>query len=133
MRREMCGLISLLLIGSAIFAQTPAGLPVFFERNVGQADGQISYLSRQAGYVLYFTPEGVAFQTRSSSLKMRFLATGRDRQQVGLEPLPGRVHYLLGNHPDKWLTDVPTYARVAEKNVYPGIDLVYYSTEGQLE
>ncbi|HUJ80553.1 MAG TPA: SBBP repeat-containing protein, partial [Candidatus Acidoferrales bacterium] len=32
-----------------------------------------------------------------------------------------------------WRSNVPNYAKVAEKNVYPGIDLVYYGTQRQLE
>ena len=31
------------------------------------------------------------------------------------------------------ITDVPNYARVIQRNVYPGVDLVYYGNNGQLE
>src|SRR5207249_3382021 len=37
------------------------------------------------------------------------------------------------NDPKKWHTNVPTYAKVRYKDVYPGIDLVYYGNQGQLE
>jgi len=50
------------------------------------------------------------------------------------EPLPGVSNYLIGNDPRKWRTQIPAYARVRYRQVYPGIDLVYYGTEhSQLE
>ena len=33
----------------------------------------------------------------------------------------------------KWHTDIPQFARVRYRGVYPGIDLVYYGKQGQLE
>ncbi|MBI2877536.1 MAG: SBBP repeat-containing protein, partial [Candidatus Tectomicrobia bacterium] len=54
-------------------------------------------------------------------------------QVEGVEPLPGKSHYFIGNDPQKWRTDLPTYARVQYKGVYPGIDLVFYGNQRQLE
>jgi hypothetical protein len=51
----------------------------------------------------------------------------------GLEPLPGRSNYFIGNDPAKWHTDVPHYGRVRYRNLYPGIDLVLYGNPQQLE
>ena len=39
----------------------------------------------------------------------------------------------MGNDPAKWHTNVPNYAKVKYANVYPGVDLVYYGNQGQLE
>jgi len=52
---------------------------------------------------------------------------------VGLEELPGKSNYFIGNDPKKWRTDVPTYSKVKYQGVYPGIDLVYYGNQRQLE
>lgn len=52
---------------------------------------------------------------------------------VGLDPLPGIVNYFIGADPSKWRTHIPTYQKVGYKDVYPGIDLVYYGNQGQLE
>jgi uncharacterized repeat protein (TIGR01451 family) len=43
------------------------------------------------------------------------------------------VNYLLGNDRAAWRTNVPTYARVRYGAVYPGIDVVYYGNQGELE
>ena len=51
----------------------------------------------------------------------------------GLEELPGKSHYLTGSDPKQWRRDIPNYARVAYRGVYPGIDLIYYGNQGRLE
>ena len=42
-------------------------------------------------------------------------------------------NYLLGNDPSQWHTSVPNYGGVKYQGVYPGIDLVYYGNQRQLE
>jgi hypothetical protein len=51
---------------------------------------------------------------------------------VGLDELPGKSNYFIGNDPRKWRTNVPTYAKVRYDNVYPGIDLVYYGKNSEV-
>jgi hypothetical protein len=51
----------------------------------------------------------------------------------GAEPLPGKSNYFIGNDPAKWSHNIPQFARVEYKSVYPGVDLVYYGDQGQLE
>jgi hypothetical protein len=50
-----------------------------------------------------------------------------------LDELEGRSNYFIGNDPKKWTSDVPLYKKVRFQSVYPGIDLLYYGTQGQLE
>lgn len=49
------------------------------------------------------------------------------------DKLPGITNYLMGGTRTKWLTNLPNYAKTRTRNLYPGIDLVYYGTQGQLE
>jgi hypothetical protein len=51
----------------------------------------------------------------------------------GLDLQPGISNFFHGNDPDKWTTGVPHYAKVKYTGVYPGIDLIYYGNERQLE
>jgi hypothetical protein len=51
----------------------------------------------------------------------------------GLNELEGKSNYFIGNNPRKWHSAVPNYAKVKYENVYPGIDLVYYGNQRQLE
>ena len=51
----------------------------------------------------------------------------------GLQALPGKTNYFIGNDPAKWRTDIPAYAKIRYKAIYPGTDLVYYGNQRQLE
>ena len=52
---------------------------------------------------------------------------------AGEDPLPGTSNYLTGNDPSQWHTNVPNFARVQLQGVYPGVDLIYYGNQRQLE
>ena len=48
-------------------------------------------------------------------------------------PLPGKVNYISGKDPSKWQIGLPTYGRATYPDIYPGIDVVYYGNQEQLE
>jgi hypothetical protein len=64
---------------------------------------------------------------------MKLVGASASLKVIGQDELPGKSNYLLGNDPKKWLTNVPIYSKVRYKDVYPGIDLVYYGNESHLE
>jgi hypothetical protein len=64
---------------------------------------------------------------------MKLFGANPNPDVVGLDQLPGKSNYCIGKDPSKWRTNVPTYTKVEYKNVYPGVDLVYYGNQRQLE
>ncbi len=67
-------------------------------------------------------------------LRMKLVGANARARVTGADPLPGKSNYFIGNDPRKWRTNVSNYARVKYQGIYPGMDLVYYGTEGgQLE
>jgi uncharacterized repeat protein (TIGR01451 family) len=66
-------------------------------------------------------------------LSLHVLGANQTAQVTGLDLSETRSNYFLGNDPSKWHTDVPTYGRVRYAGVYPGIDLVYYGNQQNLE
>jgi len=64
---------------------------------------------------------------------MRLVGANPNAEARGVEELPGKSNYFIGNDPSKWRTNVPNYAKVEYRDVYPGVDLVYYGNGGQLE
>jgi len=66
-------------------------------------------------------------------LRMELVGANEGAQAAALEELPGKSNYFIGNDPKKWRTGVPTYAKVKYQSVYPGVDLVYYGNQRQLE
>ena len=68
-----------------------------------------------------------------SVVRMRVVGANPHARATGLDPLPAKTNYFIGKDPKKWRTKVPNYAKVKYEGVYPGIDLVYYGNQGQLE
>src|SRR5438093_8462015 len=66
-------------------------------------------------------------------LRMKFVGANPKTRVKGQKELPGKANYFIGNDPKKWRTNVPTYAKVQYRDLYPGIDLIYYSNQRQLE
>ncbi len=111
-----------------------AGLaPLSFEANRGQTDAQVHYLARGRGYNLFLTAREAVLAGRAGTARLRLLGSNPQPAVSGLEELPGKSNYFIGRDPARWRTDIPTYARVEYRGVYPGIDLAYYGNERQLE
>jgi hypothetical protein len=66
-------------------------------------------------------------------VRMKLIGSNPSPRATGVDPLPGKSNYFIGNDSAKWRTDVPNYAKVRYEDVYPGIDLVYYGNQRRLE
>jgi hypothetical protein len=118
-----------------------AGLPLNFEQNLGQAPQQVQYLAHGPAYAIAITEQGAALTlgraARASDspqvIRLRVRGANRASTPTAEDPLPGRVNYFIGNDPSQWRTNIATYNKVRYAGVYPGIDLIYYGTQGKLE
>src|SRR5216684_180353 len=135
-------------------------LPLSFEENEGQTAREVRYVSHGSGYELFLTPQEavVALQPslpmnlsaphrvayfrslrqarqagRMTVLRMGLEGANLEGKISGIDPLPGKVNYFLGNKPEHWHTNIPTYSRVRYAQVYPGVDLVFYGNQRNLE
>src|SRR6266850_1667265 len=109
-------------------------LPFSFEPNLGQSDARVKFLARTRGISVFLTATDTVLSTGRTAVRMRLVGANSAARIEGLDALPGRSHSFIGRDPSRWRTDVPTYTRVAYRDIYPGIDLVYYGTqERQLE
>ena len=133
-----------------------AKLSPVFEANQGQVDPQVKFLFRGQGYTAFLTSGNMVLSLRpanfapitktghvpstsnpsptsSTTLQFRLSGAAQNPAVVGEDQKPGKVNYFIGRNPAKWRTNVPIFGRVRYKNVYPGIDLVYYGSGRQLE
>ena len=112
---------------------------IVFERNIGQADGRFEFVAQGSRHVIRLAPTQAEFDfpgsRREPARQIRATIAGAQQQVQGQaqQPLGGRVNYLRGNDPKKWLTDIPTFGRVSYPQIYPGIDLVYHGSGGYVE
>jgi hypothetical protein len=104
-------------------------LPLSFEANMGQTDCHVQFLSRGPGYTLFLTSGGAVLVLgkgkRPDVARMKLTSSNPAPEVRGLDELPGKSYYFIGNDPKKWQSKVPNYARVCYQGVYPGIDMVY--------
>ena len=114
-------------------AASIASLPLSFEPNRGQAPPSIRYLARARGGSVGIRSNELLLSLRGASMRLRMLGANPRATLDPADELPGKVNYLYGNDPSKWLTGLPTYARLLAREVYPGIDAVYYGRDGRLE
>lgn len=135
-----------------------ADLPLRFELNRGQSVPQVRFLAQRSSLSLFLTSNEIVMALRAprlgspvarkdpitgldvwsattavSAFRMKWVGASPKTIIEGLEELPGKSNYLIGNDRKAWRTDIPSYAKVRYHDIYPGVDLVYYSDGGQLE
>jgi Beta-propeller repeat len=131
-------------------------LPLYFEANRGQTDGRVKFLARGRGYTMFLAPTEAVLvlseakaaekqqhfgprkpidrrNVRQTVIRTAFIRANQRPRVDGVDELPGKANYFIGNDPVRWRTNVPTYARVRYQDLYPGIDLVYYGRDRALE
>ncbi len=114
-------------------------LPLRFESNMGQSDKQVKFLARGNGYTIFLTPNEAVFslrdqETRTDSAVLRMKLVGGNAEALsGEQKLQGKVNYLVDDDRSKWRTNIPTFRKVHYDNVWPGVDLLWYGTQKELE
>jgi Beta-propeller repeat len=131
-------------------------LPLSFEPNLGQTDPQVKFLSRNSHYNLFLTSNEAVFTlpvhsskdarakglaakagraslTSGAVMRITMLEANAVPQIDGSTPLGGHSNYFHGSDASQWVRDVPQYARVNYRGIYPGVDLTFYGQDRQLE
>lgn len=108
-------------------------LPLSFEENKGQAPPEIDFVARGAGYLVELQPDGVIIRAGSAHPALRFHGVGGAQQGRGEQVLHSESNYFVGPESTRWRTHVQSFRRVAYRELYPGIDLIYYGNNGRLE
>ncbi|HTU36076.1 MAG TPA: hypothetical protein VMF66_19915, partial [Candidatus Acidoferrum sp.] len=66
-------------------------------------------------------------------MEMEFLDANARVEIMAEQRGSGTSSYFIGRDPAKWRTAVPRYRRIRYKELYPGIDLIFYARNGSLE
>jgi len=92
----------------------------------------VRYVARGAGETVLLTAQGPVLATSSRRVDVTLAGSNPAPEIEPLDNSTGKTNYFIGNHAN-WRAGVPQYARVAYRSVYPGIDIIYYGRENQLE
>ena len=132
----------------AINAHDAAAQYLQFEPNRGQAAKAVRYLSRGPTHSVEVFDDGIALsalrvpghagapatmQPDAARAQLRFVGSRQTGRFEEREPAPGYASYLLGPDASSWIRGVPRFRQLRYAELYPGIDLVYYSRQGELE
>jgi len=137
-----------------------SGLPLFFEPQESVMGEACGFLARGQNYQFAITATGAEIvlskaesQQNNSPSHATCIADHATRnaqhatravqmQILGVNPyapihgdglLSGKMNFLIGNDPSQWRTELPVFSRVQVDEVYPGVNLIYYGNQQQLE
>jgi len=151
-----------ILILAALMAGTSASAQMEFIENKGQWDPKVNYrgdfssgaffLENQGFTVLMHNTSdlqkvseiihghkaaeaGMRVVLNSHAYKVNFVgaASMKTMRQVPDKVQQGVNNYFIGNDPSKWAGDCKIYQAVTYENLYPNIDVRYYSEAGKLK
>lgn len=119
--------------GTAQAKAALAGLPLHFEENRGQWKSGVRYAARGNGYTVALTGRGATLAVGGGRhIEMTLEHANRNARVEPDGRLKLRTDYYLGDR-SHWHARIASYSRVRYGQIYPGIDLVYYGTQSQLE
>lgn len=118
-------------------------LPFYFEKNEGQIEANVKYLSRGKGYQIYFTNQQVVMVLQkvlnenshplSTYLSIQFIGAKQEPFIKGIEEQTYKTNYFVGSNSEQWRSNIPNFAKVCYEELYPGIDAIFYGNEEQFE
>jgi hypothetical protein len=106
-----------------------------FEPNRGQSDKQVRFIGRAPNYTAFFTANEVLLtpHPQGDVVRMKLAAANPSPVITPQGVLPGEISYVPASGATPALSHIPTYNTVRYSDVYPGIDVIYYGNQGQLE
>jgi len=115
--------------------QNYARLPLAFEKQAGGSGER--FVARGRGYVVGLDAGKAVIEVTSKAGTSHAvsieLAGSNPRHASPGSELPGKINRIRGNDPRQWQLGLPTYERITYPGAYPGIDVVYYGNQQQLE
>lgn len=105
-------------------------LPLTFVPIQRQEPGEFIYHAQVNSGALFFGHEEIVLsiplsKSEAAEIQLSFVNASAGLNLEAQELLPGVMNYLLGNEPDEWRTNLPTYGSLVYRQIYPGIDLTY--------
>jgi len=76
---------------------------------------------------------GQTGKLRAHAYRVTFMDASDGATAIPDKVLPGVNNYFIGNDQSKWASDCRVFQGVTYKNLYPNIDVRYYTNDGQLK
>jgi beta-propeller repeat-containing protein len=135
-------LLSAQVLPTGRLSRASTTMPISFVENQGQVDPQVRFLAHTGSSTVFLTSNEVVLGLYSldqrkhaavSAVHLKWNGPHSNAEILAEEPLPGKINYLIGRDPSRWHTNLPTFARVRYRALFPGVDAVFYGKEGEME
>jgi hypothetical protein len=111
-----------------------------FESHQAAPGEMPSFTAHAAGHILLFSTSGrvsawgagMDASGRRTEIGMRLVGARAKVVPQAVGPPAGTANHLVGS-PDHWRLGVPLFEKIRYPGLYPGIDLVYYGNQSELE
>lgn len=126
--------------------------PIQFEERRDSSGKCVGYIAKNSHQTFYMTEAGVFFvfpedqevkkcEKRSckeakippNAIMLTFIGRGEECCLKGDDLLSCKSHYFRGNDPSKWEQNISNFGTVTYKEIYPGIDTLFYGNGPQIE
>ncbi len=136
-------------------------LPLIFERNIGQHDEKVQFVLNKKECTTFFTDTELVLAFRSNEkiekekeidsklivnslinnlseykvnvLRINFEDSNKIPQIIGKNEFNCKINYFKGDNKSQWKSCIPIYEKLLYKEVYPGIDLLYYGKQTNMK
>jgi len=122
-----------LVPAAASAAGDRAVLPLAFVPNAGQAPGEVRFEAHGNGFAFAFRRDRVLMALGGERLALRFAGARSGARPRPERRLAGRVSYLRGRDRSRWQRGLPTYGRLAYRELWRGVDLRLRGAGGRLK
>lgn len=113
---------------------------LFFEENIGQVDPSFLFRLRSTEHqiTLLLKKGGVVFglnhlQAENRTILMSWTSANSDVKVEGLNKLRSTTNYFMGKDSNAWAAGIRNFGQVVYRNLYSGVDVLFYETEKELE
>ena len=77
--------------------------------------------------------KGELITVKSHAYRVQFLQANAKAQIIPDKPIPSYNNYFTGDDPSKWAEYCRIFQGITIKNIYPNIDVRYYSDKGAMK
>ena len=138
-----------------------SSLPLIFERNIGQHHEEVQFILNKKECTTFFTDTELVLAFRSNEkneevkevdsnsivnstlnnlneykvnvLRINFEDSNKIPQIIGKNEFNCKINYFKGDNKSEWKSYIPIYEKLLYKEVYPGIDLLYYGKQTNMK
>ena len=126
--------------GGGVFYFSPSEVVLSLERPNDPSTNINGHVSQVLGAAANTSPDSLSDHKLEHSgpnsrsiVRVGFVGANDTPSISGGSLLPGKVNYLLGNEQSKWHTGISTYSGIVYTELYPGVNLEYVGSAGQMK